>query len=133
MLSFKHKHKNFQQAFTLLEVMVSLLIVALALTALVKGAAEKVNVANHLRDKTFAQWVAINKLTEWRTMKTLPRTNNASGTQNMGKEEWFWAATFIKTDNKNIFKAEINVFKSEESKDNKAQPLVKLITYISNV
>ena len=122
-----------QHGFTLLEVMVALLIVSLALITLVKGAAEKVNIANDLRDKTFAQWVAINKITEWRTMKTLPKSKSASGTQNMGTEEWFWFAKFIKTENTNIFKAEINVYKNQESKDDKKQPLIKLTTYISNV
>ena len=130
---FAKSKKNTQQGFTLLEVMVALLIVSLALITLVKGAAEKVNVANDLRDKTFAQWVAINKITEWRTMKTLPKTNRASGTQNMGTEEWFWFAKFLKTDNKNIFKAEIHVYENEQNKEDKKQPLIKLTTYISNV
>lgn len=118
--------------FTLLEVMVSLLIVAVALTALVKGAAEKVNNANELRDKTFAQWVAVNKITEWRTFHTLPKSNSAEGEQMMGKQNWFWVAKFVKTEIKSIRKVILSVYKDEENKDNKTQPIIRFTTFMSN-
>ena len=120
------------KGFTLLEVMVSLLIVALALTSLVKGAAGKVNNANELRDKTFAQWVAVNKITEWRTLHTLPKSSSAVGEQMMGKQEWFWEAKFKKTGNRNIRRAEISVYKDEEKKDKKETPIIRFITFISS-
>jgi len=122
----------YNKGFTLLEVMVSLLIVALALTSLVKGAAGKVNNANELRDKTFAQWVAVNKITEWRALHTLPTSNSAAGEQMMGQQQWFWAAKFIKTDIGSIRKAEISVYKDEEKKDKKEQPIIRFITFISS-
>lgn len=117
--------------FTLLEVMVALLIVALALTTLVKGAAEKVNNANYLRNKTFAQWVAINKTSEWRVQKLFPSVGRTSGQQMMGKQQWYWVANTIATEDKNIRRVEVSVFRDEENKNRKKQPLVRLIAFLS--
>lgn len=119
--------------FTLLEVMVSLLIVALALTALVKGAAGNVNNANELRDKTFAQWVAVNKTNEWRAQRLFPAIGKTAGQQMMGKQEWYWVANVISTENKDIRRVEVSVYKNEEKKDKKEQPIIRLVSFLSQV
>lgn len=119
------------KGFTLLEVMVSLLIVALALTSLVKGAAGNVNNANQMRDKTFAQWVAVNKTNEWRAQRLFPPIGKTMGQQMMGKQEWYWVANIIKTENKDIRRAEVSVYKDEDKKDKKEQPITRLISFLS--
>lgn len=121
----------FCKGFTLLEVMVSLLIVALALTSLVKGAAGNVNNANQLRDKTFAQWVAVNKTNEWRAQRLFPPVGKTMGQQMMGKQEWYWVANVITTENKDIRRVEVSVYKDEEKKDKKEQPTIRLISFLS--
>ena len=130
MKCFKYNFLN-NKGFTLLEVMVSLLIVALALTTLVKGAAGNVNNANELRDKTFSQWVAVNKINEWRAQKLFPPVGKTSGQQMMGKEEWYWVAQVINTENKDIRRVEISVYKDEEKKDNKDQFVIRLVSFLS--
>lgn len=127
----KFGFKN-NRGFTLLEVMVSLLVVALALTALVKGAAQTVNSANDLRDKTFAQWVAVNKVTEWRSRKFLSNST-ITGDDKMGKQDWYWVAKFIKTENKNIRRVEVSVYKDEEKKSNNEQPVIRFSAFLSGV
>jgi len=126
----KSHEKNY--GFTLLEVMVSLLIVALALTALVKGTGQKVNAANDLRDKTFAQWVAINKITEWRSQKLIS-SRTLTGDDTMGKQDWYWVATFLKTENKKILRVKMSVFKDEQSKKDKESPTVVLHAFLSKL
>ena len=125
------KYNFLNKGFTLLEVMVSLLIVALALTSLVKGAAGNVNNANELRDKTFSQWVAVNKINEWRAQKLFPSVGKTSGQQMMGKEEWYWVAQVISTENNDIRRVEISVYKDEEKKDNKDQSTIRLVSFLS--
>ncbi len=120
------------KGFTLLEVMAALLIVALALTALVKGAAQKVNNANELRDKTFAQWVAINKVTEWRSRQFIS-SSTLTGDDMMGKQEWYWVAKFVKTENKSIHRVEVSVYKDEEQKANKEQPVIRFNAFLSGI
>lgn len=122
---------SYCNGFTLLEVMVSLLIVALALTSLVKGTAGNVNNANELRAKIFAQWVAINKTNEWRAQKLFPSVGRTSGQQMMGKQEWYWVANVINTENKDIRRVEVSVFKEEEQKEKKDLAIIKLVSFLS--
>ncbi len=119
------------KGFTLLEVMVALLVVALALTALVKGTAGKVNNANELRNKTFAQWVAVNKINEWRAQNLFPAITRTTGQQMMGKQEWYWSTQVIKTENKNIRRVEISVYNDEEMRSKKLQPVIRLTSFLS--
>ena len=51
------------QGFTLVEVMVALMIVALALPALVILVMSQVDGAAHVRNKTYGMWIAENELT----------------------------------------------------------------------
>ncbi len=117
--------------FTLLEVMVALLVVALALTTLVKSAGNKVNNANELRDKTFAQWVAVNKINEWRAQNLFPGISRTTGQQMMGKQEWYWVSKVIKTEDKNIRRVELSVYKDEEARSKKESPVIRLTSFLS--
>jgi general secretion pathway protein I len=54
---------TFAAGFTLVEVMIALVIVATALPALVMLVSAQVNGAAHVREKTYAMWVAENELT----------------------------------------------------------------------
>ncbi len=121
----------YYSGFTLLEVMIALLIVALALMALVKGAGSNVNHANELRDKTFAQWVAVNKINEWRAQKLFPAISRTTGQQMMGKLEWYWASQVFKTEDKNIRRVELSIYKDEEARNTKKQPVIRLISFLS--
>ena len=125
------KYNFINKGFTLLEVMVALFFAAIALTTLVKGSAENVNNANYLRDKTFSQWVAVNKINEWRVQKLFPPVGKTSGQQMMGKEEWYWVAQVINTENKDIRRVEISVYKDEEKKENKDQSIIRLVSFLS--
>jgi general secretion pathway protein I len=51
------------KGFTLVEVMVALMIVALALPALVILVMTQIDGAAHIRNKTYAMWIAENELT----------------------------------------------------------------------
>ncbi len=54
------------QGFTLVEVLVALLVVALGLTALMLSVSGTATASGYLRDKAIAQWIALNRLTEVR-------------------------------------------------------------------
>ncbi len=51
-----------QRGFTLIEVLVALVIVALGMSALLETLGSAADTATWLRDKTFAQWIAFNQL-----------------------------------------------------------------------
>ena len=54
------------RGFTLVEVLVALMVVALGLAALMTAVSATARTSGHLRDKTLAQWIALNRLTEVR-------------------------------------------------------------------
>ena len=68
-----------QKGLTLLEVMLALMIFALAGTAAVKVATEHLNGVSQIENMTFATWVANNRLTQvqletqWPPKKQSPR------------------------------------------------------------
>ncbi len=79
------------RGFTLIEVLVALAIVAIALGAGIKAAGSNVSNAAYLRDRTFAHWVAMNKLAEMETMKKFPAAGETErGTTLMAGHEWHW-------------------------------------------
>ena len=121
------------KGFTLLEVLVALVFVAVVLTGLVKNVGENVNNANELQDKTFAQWVAVNKINEWRLQNLFPAISRTTGEQMMGKQEWYWASQVIKTEDKNIRRVELSVYKDEEARNRKLQPVIRLTSFLSKV
>jgi general secretion pathway protein I len=54
------------RGFTLVEVMVALMIVALGLGALMVAVTSTARTSKYLRDKTLAEWIALNHLSELR-------------------------------------------------------------------
>ena len=96
--------------FTLLEVLIALLFVALALGALMEvGGGNARNVAR-IKDKTIAQWVATNKATEWRMARLWPNTGRQSGTELMAGREWRWVITVNDTPDPDMRRLDIAVY-----------------------
>jgi prepilin-type N-terminal cleavage/methylation domain-containing protein len=54
------------RGFTLVEVLVALMIVAIGLSALMVAVSGAARTSGYLRDKTLAQWIALNRLSEVR-------------------------------------------------------------------
>jgi general secretion pathway protein I len=82
--------------FTLLEVMVALLIVAISLTAVMKANIENTRTTSYLQTKTVAHWVAWNKVSEYRAgeRKVSLNLQTESGQENMLGQAWEWTAQF---------------------------------------
>jgi general secretion pathway protein I len=58
--------RRLPRGFTLVEVLVALMIVAIGLAALLVAVSGTARTSGYLRDKTLAQWIALNRLTEVR-------------------------------------------------------------------
>ena len=84
------------KGFTLIEVMVALMIVAMALPSLVILVMTQVDGAAHIRNKTFAMWIAENELTRLTLLNnkelfpTYKLPEKDSGTTNMMGLQWQW-------------------------------------------
>jgi general secretion pathway protein I len=97
------------RGFTLLEVMVALIIVAFALTALTASMNQMIDAANTLRERTFASWIAQNKITEMRLANVMPDVNATSGDIEFGNTEWEWRAVVSETGIENFRRIDVSV------------------------
>ncbi len=80
------------QGFTLLEVMIALAIVGLALAAASISVSQMVGNANTLRERTYASWIAQNKITEIRLAGEFPEVDSTSGEIDFADNTWAWRA-----------------------------------------
>lgn len=87
----RQRKKN--KGFTLIEVMVALVIVAVAVGALISASASFTSNTAHLRDRTFARWVAANRLAEMRAMREWPDLGKSEGESEFARQTWFWRVT----------------------------------------
>lgn len=82
-----------EAGFTLVEVMVALLIVAVAISALLFQMMSNIDNTAYLRDKTIAHWVALNQLelVYLENQKTdLLIDRERRGREEMAGRDWFW-------------------------------------------
>lgn len=101
--------KFFARGFTLLEVMVALVIIAITLGAIVEGNTSSIRNALHLKNKTIALLVANNQLTKARIAKTWPRVSQTTGEETSANQEWYWKQKVTKTDDPLLRRIDIAV------------------------
>ncbi len=106
----------------------ALAVLAIAMAALIKGGADNANAAAYLRDKTLAQWVAMNVIAEQRMAATWPDNGKRRGEEEMARHEWFWELTVAETFDEDIRRLEVAV-SSTEARD--AAPVVTLVAFLA--
>jgi general secretion pathway protein I len=111
-----------------LEVLVALAVLAIAMAALIKGGADNAYAAAYLRDKTLAQWVAMNVIAEQRLADSWPDKGKQRGQEEMARHEWFWELTVAETFDEDIRRLEVAVRSTEESD---AAPVVSLVAFLA--
>lgn len=95
--------------FTLLEVLVALAVLAAALGALVAGVSQTTDNAARLREKTFAHWVAVNKITEVKMTGSWPRIGISKGTVDLAEREWHWTLNIAGTPDQDLLRLTVEV------------------------
>jgi general secretion pathway protein I len=95
--------------FTLLEVMVALVIISLALAGVAGSMGQMIDTANTMRDRTYASWIAQNKITEMRLSGALPDVGESSGEEDYANTTWAWSAEVSETGIENLMKVDVSV------------------------
>jgi len=85
------------RGFTLVEVLVALMIVALGLAALMTAVSSTARTSGHLRDKTLAQWIALNRLTEVRLTVNKLGQNADTGQLEYANRTWHYDTRYFDT------------------------------------
>lgn len=95
--------------FTLLEVMVALLIVGLSLTAVAASMSQMVDASNAMRERTYASWIAQNRITELRLSATTPDVGASSGEVEFANTDWSWRAVVSETGVDDLYRIDVSV------------------------
>ena len=93
MIEAIEKKNNF--GFTLIEVLIALLIIAIALAAVIKATNDSVHATIHVRNTMSAHWVAMNLISEMQTGQLKPpgSLSAISGKSVMLNQTFSWTAT----------------------------------------
>ncbi|RUO55202.1 type II secretion system protein GspI [Idiomarina fontislapidosi] len=102
------------RGFTLIEVMVAIAIFAMAALAAVSAASGHLNSLSTIQQRTFAQYVAANRLTELNLATTWPIKDNQRGSERQGGVEWQWRQQVVETVTPNVVAVTIEVTQGEQ-------------------
>ena len=100
---------NRRRGFTLLEVMIALTIVAFSLTAIAATMNQMIDAANAMRERTYASWIAQNKIAELRLANVIPDVSSTSGEVDYANTQWSWRAVVSETGIENFFRVDVYV------------------------
>jgi general secretion pathway protein I len=78
------------RGFTLIEVLVALAIVAIGMAAVLEAMASSADTAQYLQSKTFAEWVALNRIETVRLSGAVPTAGSSNDTLEYAGRSWEW-------------------------------------------
>lgn len=97
------------RGFTILEVMVALSIVALSLMGILASMNQMIDASNTMRERTYADWIAQNKIAELRLANVVPEVGSNSGEIEYANIDWAWRAVIAETGVENLFRVDVTV------------------------
>ncbi|MBS1199485.1 MAG: hypothetical protein H6R27_163 [Proteobacteria bacterium] len=98
-----------QAGFTLIEVVVAVAIVALGMMAVFRVVHDTINNTAHLRDRSFATWIADNQLAEVRLGTELPSVDETEGEVEFANQSWRWQVTVSQTPVSDLRRIDVRV------------------------
>ncbi len=110
-------HKS--TGFTLLEVIVSLVILTVALTAIISVGSTRAETLLELREKNRALLVANNVLEKYYIEPI--KVGVIDGKQENGQHDWNWQLSVSETNNEHIYRMDVKVSKDEDFEYSSAQ------------
>ena len=112
-----------QAGFTLLEVLVALVVLAVALVALTRTASRETEAFDSLRQRSLAGWVAANALTEVRLAPGLPPIGRSDGSSRMAGRQWSWRLDVEATPAAGIRRLHVAVYAPGDDPDRGSAPV----------
>lgn len=101
--------------FTLIEVMVALTIVALSLSAVVASVSQMVHAASAMQERTYASWIAQNKISTIRLSDAMPEVSETDDRVTFASVEWAITTTISETGVEKLFRVDVAVSYADTS------------------
>jgi general secretion pathway protein I len=98
-----------ERGFTLIEVVVALAIVAVGMLAVFKTIGDTVYNVDELRDRSFAEWIADNRITEMRVSGEMPSVEETAGELDFAGRHWHWVSKVSQTQVKGLRRIDVSV------------------------
>jgi general secretion pathway protein I len=111
------------RGFTLVEVLVALMVIAMGLAALMVAVSGTARSSAYLRDKTLAQWIALNRLTEVRLNMTKFGQNTDKGELVFAGRTWHYDTRYFDTSIATMKRVVVRVY--EGNSKAKGNPLAE--------
>ena len=116
------------RGFTLVEVLVALMIVAVGLTALMVAVNGTARTSGFLRDKTLAQWIALNRLTEVRLNVVKFGQNTDVGELDFGSRKWHYDTRYFDTSIASMKRVVVRVYLGDAK--TKGNPVAQAVGFL---
>jgi len=100
-----------QRGFTLIEVLIALIVVSMGTLAVAGQIGQAARNARLVQAKTFATWIAMNKVTELRLVDGLPSAKTDDGEIEFAGRDWVWESEIKRPDGdvENFMRIEVYV------------------------
>ena len=89
--------------------MVALTIVALSLTAVTASISQMIDAAEAMRNRTYASWIAQNRITELRLAVDSPEVGTSNGEVQYANTDWSWRAVISETGVDDLYRIDVDV------------------------
>jgi len=93
--------------FTLVEVLVALAIVALGSAAVMTALGTGSQSTSRLRERSYAEWVALNRLAEIRVSRDWPLASTEADEETMAGQRWQWRQTIERSDVRGVWRIRV--------------------------
>jgi general secretion pathway protein I len=117
-----------QNGFTLIEIIISLVVISVALGAVIATTGNSVKHGSHIQEKTIALWVAKNEIANITIEQKWLSAGVKSSNVKMAGNTWYIKNEVTQTPDKNMRKMDVAIF-SDRLEENK---VVTISAYIVN-
>lgn len=117
-----------QKGFSLIEVMVALVIVAVSLGAVIHAVGTAANHEAMIGEQALARWVGMNQLAQSKLEHAFPKVGETKGDDEMAGTKWVWVQKTLSTDDENVRRVELSIWRSGREKESPAATVVGFLS-----
>ncbi len=115
-----------ERGFSLIEVLVAMLVLAAALTAVIQSTTASNASQQRLAESSVARWVASNEIARLRAAPGWPELGLDRGSTQMAQRTWYWRRSVADTAEPDMRRIDVQVYTDPQQE----QPVVKLSGFV---